>query len=500
MSKPGSRAITAVVGAHLVLTVPLAFLLNAWTDETYTLQTTSLGLPRACARSILFEMQPPLYFMLLTFWRTLGPSVLVARLFSVTCVAAALFVVAGLARRYAPGVPPVLVVALVAFNPFAIWAAVEIRLYALALLLSSLVLLTFHDGYLAGRESLPARRWNALFSVAALYTQYYLGFLLLAQAIGLLALRRSRRLLDYVFWMAAAALAFAPMLLILPAQISGAAGTVSFIAGRRYLARLVAWRIQQFSSPTTWLPEAVQWVWFAAFVALLAGLGGLLLVRRARPADSALSLWATTAFLAASFFSVLLFTGEDLFDLKHTVVLFLPSLLTVLGLVASAPGSRLTAGWALLAFASYGGMLAHRYWPMAKEGDAARAAAFIMEREKAGEEILVFNPEGAGAIRLYYSGSNPIVPVPRPMDPEFFDIRLFALHDEGEFWTAFGDRTRHPKVWLVTQGVPRFKGIDFNRELLERIVARHFEVEVAASLYKAQVRRLRLVSPLDERR
>jgi hypothetical protein len=483
------------MGAHLALTVPLAIFLNAWTDEFYTLQTTSLGFGRACVRSVLFEMEPPLYFALIAVWRSLGSSVVMARLFSVACVAAALLVVAGLARRYLPSLPPVLVVAIVAFNPFAIWAAVEIRLYGFALLLSSLVLLTFHDGYLARDESLAARRWNALVSAAALYTQYYLGFLLLAQATGLLVLRRPRRLLDYVFWMNVTGLAFAPMLVILPAQISGHAGTIASRAGPRYLARLVAWRVQQYATPSAWLPEGAQWAWFAVFIILMGSLGCLLVAGRRKPAESTLSLWAATVFLAASFFGVLLITGEDLFDLKHTVALFVPSVLAVLGLVASAGSARLVAAWAVLAFASYGGMLAHRYEPMAKEGDAARVAAFIMAREKPGEPILVFNPEGAGPIGLYYKGPNAVVPVPRPMNPEFFDTRLLALHSEAEFWKAAGDVMQHPTVWLVTQGIPRFKGIDFNRELLERLVARHFDVEVTQSLYKARVRRLRLVKP-----
>jgi hypothetical protein len=255
----------------------------------------------------------------------------------------------------------------------------------------------------------------------------------------------------------------------------------------------VLWRVQQYATPTAWLPEAAQWAWFAVFVVFLAGLVGLLLVRRRRPADSVLSLWATTAGLAVSFFAVLLITGEDLFDLKHTVVLFLPALLAVLGLVAAADSPRLTVAWASLAFALYGGMLVDRYRPLAKDGDAARAAAFIMERESAGEPILVFNSEGAGAFNLYYSGRNPVIPVPAPMNPEYFDLRLVALHDEREFWKCLGGENQFRTVWLVTQGVPRFKGVDFNRELLERIVARHFALEVSQGLYKAQVRRLRLV-------
>ena len=71
-------------------------------------------------------------------------------------------------------------------------AALEIRVYALVILISSLLLLFLYNGYLTDLPNKNAKIWYIIFSILGLYTQYYIGFLLVANAFVLLIMKRWR--------------------------------------------------------------------------------------------------------------------------------------------------------------------------------------------------------------------------------------------------------------------------------------------------------------------
>ncbi len=60
---------------------------------------------------------------------------------------------------------------LVALAPFAVFAAVDVRLYALVLCASSALLLTFYAGYLSERPSRAARVLHAAIAIVGVYVQ-----------------------------------------------------------------------------------------------------------------------------------------------------------------------------------------------------------------------------------------------------------------------------------------------------------------------------------------
>ena len=55
---------------HICIAIFLAKNLNVWIDEVYSLYTTGEGVRYAIKQSISFELQPPLYFVLLSLWRS----------------------------------------------------------------------------------------------------------------------------------------------------------------------------------------------------------------------------------------------------------------------------------------------------------------------------------------------------------------------------------------------------------------------------------------------
>jgi hypothetical protein len=244
--------VLALVLVNLSVTVPLAASLNIWEDEAFSLNTSGAGVGYAIRQALHFELQPPLYFVLLTLWRNADASVFFARLFSVVCAGLTIYLMATISQQIFPGVHPAWFAAAVAFNPFLIYAAVEIRVYAMVILLSALLLLVFFKGYLDPDARPASRIWYGILAASALYTQYYMGFLLVANAVALLILKRWLRLRIYLVQMLAVAAYSAPLLFIIPDQVSSefavSKGKVSCFDSVREVSK----RAVQYVFPSDW--------------------------------------------------------------------------------------------------------------------------------------------------------------------------------------------------------------------------------------------------------
>ncbi len=477
---PGRRerlGLLLVVALHLALVLPLAALLNIWVDEAYTLETTDQGIGHAIARSLGFELQPPLYYVLLTVWRALNDSAFFARLFSVACTAAAIVVTAGLARRYLARLPPVLVAAVIACNPLTVYVAVEARYYALALLLSALLLLKFYDGYLAEQSSAAARRWHALLAIAALYTYYFLGFQLVAEAAVLLALWRRQALRRYLLAMALTAAAFAPQALATLQQMR-TVGTIGVTAKHSLLeaVRLVRATFWQQVLPLDRNPAlALARTWISR-LALPAALVAAVFQRRMPRRELIVAL--LLASVVSLFFIVIAFgLGPDFLRAQHTVALYVPVLISALALASYAGGARTAVIVAVLSLAFSTAYLREYYRPLAKQGDWIRVAHYIEQNEHAAEPILVFKAEFVLDFGHHYAGLNRLVPIPGPTDRRRYDPTEQVLHGEPDvarpLHRAIG-ASRH--FWIVTGVVTPLRGIDPHAEILEQFVASCCEV------------------------
>lgn len=116
------------------------------------------------------------------------------RLLSVACTTGVVLLAPGTVRRFAPALRAPLAALVLALNPVLVWAAFTTRGYALAALLSTALLALGHRAFLAGPARPRAVVLYALVALAALHTQYYLGFLLAGFGAALLVTGRWRAL------------------------------------------------------------------------------------------------------------------------------------------------------------------------------------------------------------------------------------------------------------------------------------------------------------------
>jgi len=251
--------------------------LGTWTDEEYTLATTAHGAAYAIRHAIDYELQAPLYFALLAAWRHLDADVWFARLFSILCGAASLLAFAAIGRRISPRASSLGFALWAGLNPFAVWAALEIRHYALALLLSALLWLGFDAGFLSGE-----RRWArvafVVLAIAGIYTQYFIAFALAGFAVALVV-ARARSLRAYL---ACAALV---VVAVVPLAVAAHGQGTWFVTEAPPPLRIVRWTLVHpwlgFVFPFDWQWDAYRFV-HAGYTTIVALLG--LIVALCRPA------------------------------------------------------------------------------------------------------------------------------------------------------------------------------------------------------------------------
>jgi hypothetical protein len=435
-------SVAPLIILHLLIVLPLAYFLNIWADEGSTLYTTQHGFWAAFQNAATDEKQAPLYFWLMSLWRSIDGSIFFARLFSVICSLVAIKMFAGLARRVFTPRAAFLATAFLALHPFLIWASLEIRVYSLVVLLSIILLRLFVDGFLLESSMAAQRNARILFLVAAvisLYTNYYLGFLFVGFLAALLISKKWHEAGIYCGLMTIAAIAFVPQVLVVRSQFSvntsGSHEPRSLLEGVRGLWH----QLLTFILPAEVLPGIdaspadVIRVW-----SVRAGLAVITIfgVKRYK------TISRQTVTIGAVFFAILVCLlaayfaiGIRYVQVRHASVIFVPLILFATSLLSDIFGKErgrasiadkiIAFAGAMLVVVSFSYALVTLYPNMAKRGDWARVGAFIQENESPGQPIIVFTTYDALSLPYHYHGINKVLP----------DERFFEFESEATFGT-----------------------------------------------------------------
>lgn len=445
------RSVFLLMIFHLLIALPLAFFVNIWVDEASTIHTTGNGFFFALQHAFETEKQAPLYFWVLSLWRGINDSIFFARLFSIIFSLLAIKFFHDLARNFFSEKQSLSATAFFALHPYLIWASLEIRLYSTVIFLSILILSLFVEIFLK-EISLNAPKSRDIlfivFSSIALYTNYYLGFLLVGCFAALLVLQKWTAARKYLLQMLVVGLFFLPLLWAMKSQL--AVNSTGFQAERSLIEGLqLLWSyFLAFTLPTEILPRygteitAVSFfrLWFIRLLVLAAA---IFLVKTRKIFDKNILAVGTICAVISAFLLFAYFVlGAKYVALRHAAVLFVPVILLI-SLVTKAfferfhrkaktqKSAQLTKFAALAltiltaAFFAYSIFTLHPNFT--KRGDWARIASFIEANEKENQPILIFPNYDALALPVYYKGVNKVLP-----DEKFFDWELEAAPDSAD--------------------------------------------------------------------
>ena len=272
---------------------------SLWYDETVSALLARKPLAAMWAHTAR-DIHPPLYYALLHFWRLVaGDSEYALAFLSVWFGVAGVAMVAYLGTRFFGARVGLLAALLMAFHPFSIWYAQEVRMYTLGVFLLLLTLKFTLDFWSHGGWR-PLLGY-ALTASALLWTLYYSAFVLTALNLAVilwLAVQARRRLGP---WLTAQALAILLYLPWLPHALRQALNPpvppwrepmpLSALLARLGQEGATALALGQSVAPETW--------WLLGVVALLVGLLAFLMPTRpscrlSNPWAAGL-LWTTVA-------------------------------------------------------------------------------------------------------------------------------------------------------------------------------------------------------------
>ncbi len=492
------KIIVILIFLHLVIAVPFALTLNIWVDEASTLYTTKNGFFQAFQNIFTDEKQAPLYFLILSLWRKINDSIFFAQIFSMVFSAAAIFAFARLAKRIWEEKSAIFITAIFAFHPFLIWSSFEIRVYSLLIFLSCLLFVFFYDAFLDDEIDTKTKKRAQIFyvltAVFALYTHYYLGFVLVGGFFALLVLRRWAQAKTYFMLMLAVSVAILPLFYIINLQFS--VRIITFQEEKSLLEGVrVLWNhFLTFVLPTEIYPSeeitffSIVRLWIVRFAILVAVI--IFIKNRFKDLDKNIIVFGTISAVSAAFFLFVYFQlGVGYVEIRHAAVFFVAVFIAASAIFVKILPQKSWVFVTVLCLVFFAYAIFAMYPNFTKRGDWARVAEFISQSEKPNQPIVIFDVYDAIALPNYYKGVNRILP----------DEKFFSFFAEGETGTPNNFRSQidfiiskippdAPEIWLLTHENCK---VGRSCEPLEKFIEANYTIIEEKDFYKEKIRLLR---------
>ena len=393
----------------------LAFTLNIWEDELYSLNTSSKSLSYAFNQSLVFEAQPPAYFISLTLWRSVSNSIIWARLFSVLIIFLSQIVLFLVIREVADKKIAKIFSVLFLLNPIVIFSILEIRLYSLIILLTLLILYKFFNSYYRNKVTYVGRSVFVIISIFGVFTQFFIGFILFANAIVLLFEKKYRELKIYILDMA---LPLFLLLLFIPYIRSSIGLHDSLLPPENYtliefstlIAKLFMLKTYNYLLPFDFeLPGIIYWVFRIGIIILfLLSLD----VSYYRSIVKRMLPFIILSLVIYLFFTVVYFLfGTSYSQNKYSLVLFVP-LFVSLAIIFKYIKSSYLYVWIVLFAALYLVNSIRQFPGLYKHKDYKSVCMYIYNHDENGKPVFAFRNVSAEILNLYYKGNTTVYPIP----------------------------------------------------------------------------------------
>lgn len=493
------------IALHCTIALYLICTLNIWTDEAYALTTTGQGLGHTWHQAIHFENQPPLYFILLYFWRQLNPSIIWARIFSLICTTTTLVITPALCKRYAPTVNPLAVTSLLALNPFLLWCATDIRAYAWMILLSTLLHLFFYDAFLGRKHNKKSIFLYIFIAISGLYSHYFIACLLISHAIIIGLTFQFKVIRRYAIAGIFYSLGFIPALsfffIHLQDQGTGlVSGSTPLMKTLRSGIGLLIYHL---------VPLYGEWeqgsllkiVQYTFVVALL--IGYVLLKYKSRDRKNLLVF--QVGFIIFLVFLFLVYkTGTTPLSHRYVYPLVAITQICITLLITEISKTLrlkkiffISCIAIVLLFSIYSNYAINR--PLAREGDWIRVTQYLRKNEQKNQPIILYSGSQVHPFSIYYKGQNLVFSIPPESSKlDKFDMARVTISSFNKLEKLMTEPMKnYDWIWLIkapgyilnrnSQGQCVFGTININCEIMDQFIDQKFQVQKQIDFYQSQI-------------
>ncbi len=420
--------------AYSICLIFLDYKLVIWEDEAFSLNTVSGSFFETIHSSYFFEGQPPVYFTILYFWNKLLDGVFFSRLLSSIFILLSGLILDKVGRLIFKEFYSKLILILFLLNPFTIWAASEIRLYALVIFLSFTSFYLFYLVYI--RNEL---RFKWLFFITCLlgiYTQYFFSILVFAYFIIVLKESGLKGCFDILFLSFLLFLLFIPNLLIIPEQYKMHL-TINPPVNRSFIEWLGCLGFSPFQvmfafykfNPTMVVKIIILFVFifFTSFIVyriwVYRNENGI------SHAGTLLQILIPISIILIFYFFI--FSQSTLFYTERYMAVIFPFYCLLLFFISSL--RKFFRLMVYISFISYYLFLTFHFYkpPFLKLHNSKAAASYIEKIQRENEHVFFRHTSVLLCFKKYFHGSNPLIDLPeRKFD---FNYYHYELKDTLEF-------------------------------------------------------------------
>ena len=464
-----------------------------WIDEGYSLITSARSAGYAFEKALTFEMQPPLYFVMLSLWRDLGDSITFARFLSLVLLLLMVVPLKALFKRLF-GHRHQLFAMVFLTSPLVLTTALEIRYPILVFLLTVLIEYLFLITYYTGKPRIWLRVGYIAAAILGVYTQYYVSFLLVANFFVLLMQNRQKAIKRYLPDMIWPVAALTLLLPYLEYQINHSSSYCSLEVNPKFFLSFFYHHFNDLViSAPHYSNDLTNWFLRPVF------LGLLILPVFLRPVKSFLNnvlksqyLYKVVILMILYAFLAILLNVTRLY-VRYLTVAFVPFWIIGLIVLNQLRNQKLVIIISLMFIALSIGYFTWCKVSQPRGQKYKEIAQYIMENEKPGQPILVYRNQLTLVLNPAYEGKNKIHPIPQEVSPEeAYNLKDWAIENRQEVDSLFRAHSGET-LWLITTNnswLERRHCIDYNGEILNRYVMDHFDILSERRIKGIHVRRL----------
>lgn len=467
-----------------------------WTDEGYTMLTTSHSLKDIVPIALKFELQPPIYFLLAKVWRLIIDSVFWLRLLSIIITCFSIIYFEKLVRLITD--KHVLTFTLLfALNPATIWVSLEIRSYGLMALMAILLLYFFYKYYLFVESTkLKQRIIYALLAILGVWTNYYLVLLLVANFIVLLFTRDKKKIFGYLVDMIVPALTTLLFIPFMSLQLDSYTNNSDKVKGIKEIILFIYTRFEEFLYTPRHFNVFLRYIIRIIFLFMIA-----FKIKSLFQTKSKLSKYIYFHLLAITIILIVFvpFVNKNMIKFRHT--LFILPILQIGFFFIISQYRRSLASIVFIGIGIIYLLNAYKiYLDTMNENGIITGVNIIESKEQKGENIVIYRNELDLIFRNYYTGKNRVEVMPfRITVDKTYNHDLWNIESEEDIHKFFKSKKLSAPFWIMTDTqYTNIFGVDYNYDLVDKYIDKEYQTELD-TIFNDGIRLRKISSPVHNK-